>query len=162
MVVWEIVELIWSSQNWHYLALIFPWNWLGVVGSCELSGLSHVLVCDVCHFFSRPLLLLCSNTYKWDIGSSMGMVVVELGVYSHYHFLATCFQTFFFPSPICIWSICTVMCHLGLSPTYRHKYLKSFDVYWCFCFGLIISASCCSFFYVWSFCKFFTCSVCLL
>ncbi len=28
---------IWSSQNWHYLALICPWNWLGVVGSCELS-----------------------------------------------------------------------------------------------------------------------------
>jgi len=70
-----------------------------------------------------------------------------VGVYCHYHFLATCFQTFCFPSPICIWSSCTVMCHLGLSPAYRHnKHLKTFDVYWCFCFGLIISPSCCSFF----------------
>jgi hypothetical protein len=38
------------------------------------------------------------------------------------------------------------MSHLGLSPAYRHKHLKSFDVHWCFCFGLIISTSCCRFF----------------
>jgi hypothetical protein len=70
-----------------------------------------------------------------------------VGWYCHYHFLSTCFQTFCFPSPICICSSSAViMSHLRLSPAYRRKHLKSFDVHWCFCFGLIISASCCSFF----------------